>query len=89
MNLHDADICLLFRYRWREKDPTTRYMREHHVAEIMAMLDEVHSLHDYKLHSHAFKYKNAPPEEVNRVRDEFSANLMVAKMLKASHWMPQ
>ena len=87
MNLNDADICLLFRYRWRAKDPSTRYMQEHHVPEILAMLDEGHKLHGYDLHAHAFKYDHAPQDEVDRVRDEFAANLMTAKMLQANHWL--
>lgn len=89
MDLSDADICLLFRYRWREKDPSTKYMQEHHVPEILAMLNKGNKLHGYELHAHAFKYDHAPREEVARVRDEFAANLVIAKMVKGPCWLVQ
>lgn len=87
MNLSDAEICLLFRYRWRVKDPSTKYMQAHHVSEILAMLNEGNKLGLYELHAHAFKYDRAPADVVARVRDEFRANLTTAILLDESCWL--
>lgn len=42
LRLSDADTCSLFRFRWQAMDRSTRYMQAHHVAEIMAILNDGH-----------------------------------------------
>ncbi|MCJ1454124.1 hypothetical protein MMC28_004474 [Mycoblastus sanguinarius] len=75
IRLGDAEVCSLFRYRWREKDKTTRYMQPYHVAQIWTMLCDGHPWHD-----HAFHFGDPSQDNVDRIRNEFLADLRFAKV---------
>lgn len=72
LGLSNADTCSLFRFRWQAMDKSTRYMRPHHVDEIMRILSDGHPWH-----AHAFRSGDLRPRV--EICEEFLHDLEMAR----------
>lgn len=79
MNFSDDDTCLLFRYRWMDKDPSVRYMQPYHVPEILKLLSDGN-----RLHAHAFWFQSKERELA--VREEWRKASNELRVAKEDEW---